>query len=81
MQGNRVDWHLYPVDDGCPYGSGQVAREIASEHNQNHKIRVMFLDEHCRVGNYLMEQLAFIELSLPVMKRLCKPICLSRFCG
>lgn len=41
-----VDWTLYPVDDGCPYGSGQAAREIASRHDRNNKIRIMFLAEY-----------------------------------
>ncbi len=45
-KGTRLDWTLYPVDDGCPYRSGELAREIAGELGQRHNIKVLFLAEH-----------------------------------
>jgi len=41
-----IDWTLYPVDDGCPYGSGKLAAEIAAEFEGYHDIRVLFLADH-----------------------------------
>ena len=45
-KGTNLDWRLYPVDDGCPYGSGRMAREIADDSPASHKISVMFLADH-----------------------------------
>ncbi len=41
-----LEWVLYPVDDGCPYGSGELARQIADEYTADHDIRVLFLADH-----------------------------------
>ena len=27
---SKIDWHLYAVDDGCPHGSGEIAKRVAS---------------------------------------------------
>ena len=56
-----VDWTLYPVDDGCPYGSGQVAREIASTYNRENKIRIMFLAEHLPASSGPLRSLASVD--------------------
>jgi len=56
-----VDWTLYPVDDGCPYGSGQVARHIASRYDRNHKIRVMFLAEYLPAASGPLRGLASVD--------------------
>lgn len=45
-KGTRIDWTLYPVDDGCPDHSGEIAREIAGECAESHKIKVLFLAKH-----------------------------------
>lgn len=38
-----VDWRLYAVDDGCPHGSGSLAREIAGEHPASGRVGVLDL--------------------------------------
>lgn len=38
-----VDWHLYAVDDGCPHGSGEIARQVASGHDLAEKVSVLSL--------------------------------------
>lgn len=38
-----VDWHLYAVDDGCPHGSGDIAREVAAGHALGQKVTVLSL--------------------------------------
>lgn len=38
-----IRWQLYAVDDGCPHGSGRIAREIADEHPLGERVRVSFL--------------------------------------
>ena len=45
-EGTAVEWALYPVDDGCPYGSGKVAAEIAAQFDMDNRIRVLFLEDH-----------------------------------
>ena len=41
--GTKVSWKLYPVDDGCPHGSGRLAQEIAAEYADGHAIQVLHL--------------------------------------
>jgi hypothetical protein len=43
--GTPVSWTLYAVDDGCPYGSGALAEEIANAHPQSKQVRVLYLDQ------------------------------------
>lgn len=38
-----VSWTLYAVDDGCPYDSGLIAREIGDSHPLGDKLVVHFL--------------------------------------
>ena len=40
-----VDWTLYAVDDGCPHGSGKIARKIANTHQDGEKVNVLFLED------------------------------------
>jgi hypothetical protein len=40
-----IQWRLYAVDDGCPHGSGRIAREIADGHPLGERVRVSFLAE------------------------------------
>ncbi|WP_413113476.1 glycosyltransferase [Thaumasiovibrio sp. DFM-14] len=44
-QGTPVEWHLYPVDDGCPHNSAGIAQSIASENTKSDQITVMRLEE------------------------------------
>jgi glycosyltransferase involved in cell wall biosynthesis len=41
--GTPIEWTLYVVDDGCPYGSGQLAQQIAAGHALGSHVRVLFL--------------------------------------
>ena len=40
-----IDWSLYAVDDGCPHGSGRIARELAAGHELGERVRVLSLAE------------------------------------
>ena len=41
----KVAWSVYAVDDGCPYGSGKIAEEIAAESPKNEHIHVAYLKD------------------------------------
>ena len=38
-----IDWQLYAVDDGCPHGSGDIARRVAAEHPLGERVSVLSL--------------------------------------
>ncbi len=38
-----VEWTIYAVDDGCPYGSGKIAAKIAAAHPLGERVKVFFL--------------------------------------
>ena len=40
-----VDWRLYPVDDGCPHASFDIANRIAEQSQQHAKIRALKLSD------------------------------------
>ena len=40
-----IDWTLYAVDDGCPHGSGDIAKEISKTHPLGEKVKVLFLGD------------------------------------
>ncbi|WP_299006545.1 glycosyltransferase [uncultured Shewanella sp.] len=42
-QGSMVDWFLYPVDDGCPYKSYDIAQDIVSKHEEGSHVNVLHL--------------------------------------
>lgn len=42
---NDIDWHIYAVDDGCPYGSGRIAEEILADHPDKKKVSVLHLSD------------------------------------
>lgn len=44
-ENSEVDWHLYAVDDGCPYGSGKIAEEILSTLPEKDKVNVLYLED------------------------------------
>lgn len=46
----RVSWQLLAVDDGCPEGSGQIARQIAEEAGSADRVRVLFLENAIQSG-------------------------------
>ena len=41
--GSSIDWHLYAVDDGCPHGSGDIARQVASGHPLGDRVSIVSL--------------------------------------
>ncbi|WOT05056.1 glycosyltransferase [Shewanella youngdeokensis] len=44
-KGTQVDWHLYPVDDGCPHNSFGIASRIADRSSDPEKITVLNLKD------------------------------------
>jgi|GEM_PF-551795 len=60
-RGTGIDWRLYPVDDGCPYNSGEICREIAGEHEAGHKINVLFLAEHLPAPSGPLRRLVSVD--------------------
>jgi hypothetical protein len=54
----NVAWALYPVDDGCPYGSGRLAQEIAAEFAPDNTIHPLFLADHLPAATGPLRQLA-----------------------
>jgi glycosyltransferase involved in cell wall biosynthesis len=44
-ENSNVEWTLYAVDDGCPYGSGKMAKEIAQSHPLGSQVKVLFLEK------------------------------------
>lgn len=42
-KGTNVLWKLYPVDDGCPHGSYDIAQEMANNHPSQKQVNVMKL--------------------------------------
>ncbi len=44
-KGTKVSWHLYPVDDGCPHHSFDIANRIANRSSQPEKITVLNLKD------------------------------------
>lgn len=44
-RGTAIEWRLYAVDDGCPYGSGRIAAEIAAGEALGDRAQVLFLAE------------------------------------
>jgi hypothetical protein len=56
--GTGVEWTLYPVDDGCPYGSGQLAQTIAAEYGPEQAVQVLFLADHLPAATGPLRRLA-----------------------
>ncbi len=46
----HIDWELIIVDDGCPEGSGRIARQIVQEEKLNARVKVLFLQEAIAKG-------------------------------
>lgn len=53
-----IRWRLYAVDDGCPHGSGRIAREIADGHPLGDRVRVSFLADALPAANGPLAPLA-----------------------
>ncbi len=43
--GTPVNWVIYAVDDGCPYGSGNIAQEIVDADQLSEKVKIHFLEK------------------------------------
>ena len=61
--GTNVAWTLYPVDDGCPYGSGQLAQTIAAEYGPERAVQVLFLADHLPAATGPLRRLASADAS------------------
>jgi hypothetical protein len=55
---SAIDWHLYAVDDGCPHGSGAIAKRVASEHLLGDKVSILSLNEALPADNGPLANLA-----------------------
>lgn len=62
-QGSPVDWHLYAVDDGCPYNSGSIAEEILLGHPQASQVQVLHLQEALPVAHGPLKNLPSADQS------------------
>ncbi|MGF1776306.1 glycosyltransferase [Vibrio nomapromontoriensis] len=49
-QGSPVSWRLYPIDDGCPHGSAEIARGISITSESSKQIRVSCLEDYVATG-------------------------------
>lgn len=54
----NISWQLYPVDDGCPYGSGKIAQEIAANHPLGDHVHVLFLEKQLPAQSGPLRKLA-----------------------
>ena len=50
-RGTAVDGRIYVVDDGCPEGSGHIARRIVDERCPDAPVTVLFLEDAIRAGH------------------------------
>lgn len=57
-RGTPVEWRLYPVDDGCPDGSGEMARDIADAAGETDRVRVLQLADAVPTGSGPLRRLA-----------------------
>ncbi|WP_249031110.1 glycosyltransferase [Photobacterium gaetbulicola] len=56
--GSMVDWHLYPVDDGCPDNSAGIAEQILADHPDKNKVSVLRLVDALPVSEGPLKNLA-----------------------
>ena len=55
--GDRDVWDLVMVDDGCPRGSGHIAREMIREEGHDRVARVLFLEDAIGSGHPVLSDL------------------------
>lgn len=58
-----LEWMLYAVDDGCPYNSGKIAREIISTHPLSSKTTILFLANAIPTTTGPLAKLASVDKS------------------
>ncbi|MCB0563440.1 MAG: hypothetical protein KDD01_03605 [Phaeodactylibacter sp.] len=58
FNGSGIDWRLYAVDDGCPYGSGRIAREVIKGSPLESRVSVLFLEEALPAASGPLKNLA-----------------------
>ncbi|WP_028767404.1 glycosyltransferase [Shewanella fidelis] len=56
-----VDWRLYPVDDGCPHASFDIANRIAEQSQQHAKIKVLKLSDGIKLSNGPLANLQHVD--------------------
>ena len=61
--GTPVDWKLIAVDDGCPHGSGALARQIATTHPEGQRTQVLDLADALPASQTPLSRLANPEAS------------------
>ncbi|MCL1147558.1 glycosyltransferase [Shewanella sp. 10N.261.52.F9] len=60
-QQSKVDWRLYPVDDGCPHASYDIAQRIASHSDQCVKINVLKLSDGVKSDSGPLAKLQHVD--------------------
>lgn len=61
--GTPIEWDLYAVDDGCPYGSGKIAQEIVHSQSLGKKVNVLFLKDAVPTNHGPLKRLNSVDHS------------------
>ncbi|MCK8046225.1 glycosyltransferase [Shewanella sp. 1CM18E] len=56
-----IDWRLYPVDDGCPHASFDIATRIAENSAQSAKIQVLKLSDGIKLEHGPLANLQHVD--------------------
>lgn len=60
-QGTVVDWILYPVDDGCPHNSYNIANKIAKGSVNSQQVKVLKLSDALPAADGPLKNLASVD--------------------
>ncbi|CAM3260324.1 glycosyltransferase [Shewanella pealeana] len=58
---SNLDWRLYPVDDGCPHASFDIATRIAQQSKQAKKIQVLKLSDGVKLDKGPLANLKHVD--------------------
>ena len=59
--GTPARWSLYAVDDGCPHGSGDIAKEIISTYKPSTPVHVLHLEQYLPTETGPLRELSSTE--------------------
>lgn len=60
-KGTPVDWLLFPVDDGCPHSSAQIADKIIANHPDKDNVTILKLSEVIPSSSGPLENLTDVD--------------------
>ena len=60
-ENSNIEWHLYAVDDGCPYGSGKIAEKILSHQSVRLNANILFLEDAISTNQGSLKNLKSID--------------------